>query len=103
MSAIKLYQNGSNEYKKLELAAAMLTYLSPNGYRYYVGETYFDYGQDWMWTTVLCDDHSKWGGYQALCPREQEEIVLANGIDDIKFVALHVLADKYCPDRKKTA
>ena len=98
---ISKFGPGTDERKKLSVAAAVLTAKSPNGYRYYVGETYFDYGQDWMWTTVLCEgDH--WGGYQALNPREQEEILLAD-VNEIPAICDGVLADKFCPDKKKGA
>lgn len=99
--AIKRFEPGSDEQKMLAVAAAVLTAKSPNGYRYYVGTTYFDYGQDWKWTTVLCEG-DKWGGYQALNPREQEDILLAD-INDIPKICDEVLADKYCPDRVKEA
>ena len=98
---IKVFGKDSEEYKALNVAAAVLTAKSPNGYRYYVGETYFDYGQDWKWTTVLCEGDS-WGGYQALNPREQEDILLGD-VNDIPKVCDEVLSDKFCPDKKKVA
>ena len=93
---IKIFNPGTPEHDRLTLAAALMNIYSPRGYRYYVGETYFDYGQGWRWTTVLCDDKSQWGGYQALNPREQEEIITGN---DVKATIDKVFADKYCPDR----
>ena len=52
MSAyIKIFEHGSEAREKLNRAAHILTGLSPKGYRYYVGETYFDFGQNWKWTT----------------------------------------------------
>ena len=94
MSAIKVFEHGTVEYARLAAVAAALTELSPKGYNYYVGVTYFDHGQDWKWTTVLCD--GGWCGYQALNPREQEDVL--SGVDVIE-VANMVLSDKYCPDR----
>ena len=95
--AIKRFPVESDEYKRLTAAAAMLTVKSPTKSRYYVGETYFDYGQDWKWTTVLCDNGSGWGDYQALCPREQEEILLCN-LSELDRITREVLQDKFCPD-----
>lgn len=91
---IDIFPEGTDERKQLEKVASLLTQRSPRGYSYYVDEVYFDYGQDWMWTTILCDD-GDWG-YQALCPREQEEILLGG---DPEEIIKGIFADKFCPDR----
>ena len=93
-NTIKIFPRDSKEHKLLELAAALLTVKSPNQYRYYVGETYFDYGQDWKWTTILCEDGSH--GYQALSPKAQE-LILNEQIEEA--VDKWVLGNKYCPDK----
>ena len=96
---IKRFDHGSRERELLKIAAAVLTFKSPNGWRYYVDETYFDYGQDWKWTTVLCAGGS-FGGYQALNPVEQEEILLSDGsIESIAKIVDMVLSDKFSPDK----
>lgn len=98
MSAyIKIFEHGSEAREKLNRAAHILTGLSPKGYRYYVGETYFDFGQDWKWTTILCKG-GEFGDYQALSPAEQERIILAD-VPELATVAADVLAGKFCPDR----
>ena len=98
---ICIFEKGTEEYKKLEAVAAMLTAFSPNKRRYYVGETYFDYGQDWKWTTVLCEG-GEWGAYQALYPAQQEKIIFfAESAKDLAEVVESVFADKFCPDKKK--
>ena len=94
--AIKRFPVDSDEHKRLSAAAAMLTVKSPTQSRYYVGETYFDYGQDWKWTTVLCTGGT-WGDYQALNPAEQEEILLCD-MAELDRITSEVLADKFCPD-----
>lgn len=104
MNHIKVFDKGSAEYVLLEKLALILTFKSPLRYKYRVGETYFDYGQNWVWTTVLCDmgGHGVTGSYQALCPREQEEILLSDGsLESVSAIADEVLSDKYCPDREK--
>lgn len=102
MSFIKRYASDAPEYDKLRRAAHILTGLSPNGWEYYVGETFFDYGQDWKWTTILC--HCTGRGftdtYQALSPANQEEIILAP-VEQLPAVCADVLAGKFCPDRIK--
>lgn len=101
MSCIKIYEKNTPEYDKLRRAAAILTGLSPNGWEYYVGETFFDYGQDWRWTTVLCRCTGQFtDSYQALCPADQERIVFAP-IEELPAIAADVLAWKFCPDRIK--
>ena len=41
------------EYKNLQAVASMLTATSKNGYIYQVENVYLDFGQDWMWTTIV--------------------------------------------------
>lgn len=78
---IDTFKPGSFEHEQLRIAAEMLTEKSPNGYKYYVGETYFDLGQGWIWTTILCNSGSPWGDYQAITPAQQEEIILSKDLD----------------------
>lgn len=96
---IKTYKLGDPEFENLYKLADILTKKSPNKYVYYVGDTYFDLGQNWMWTTVLC--RGDWSSYQALNPREQEEAILANSDVELEKIADSVLSDKYCQDKKR--
>lgn len=96
---IKTFKLGDPEFENLYKLADILTKKSPNKYVYYVGDTYFDLGQNWMWTTVLC--RGDWSSYQALNPREQEEAILANSDAELEKIADSVLSDKYCPDKKR--
>ena len=96
---IKTFKLGDPEFENLYKLADILTKKSPNKYIYYVGDTYFDLGQDWMWTTVLC--RGDWSSYQALSPRAQEEAILANSDAELEKIADSVLSDKYCPDKKR--
>ena len=100
MSCIKRYANDTPEYDKLRRAAHILTGLSPNGFGYSVGETYFDFGQNWRWTTILCDGGS-FGGYQALSPAAQEEIIFSPDGAALVAACQRVLTGKFCPDRIK--
>lgn len=90
---IRTYSNESPEFARLQRAADIMTARSPKGYHYYVSDTYFDFGQDWIWTTILCDG-GMFGGYQALTPAEQERIITGNIEDAVDAV----FAGKYCPD-----
>ena len=100
MSGIRVIKKGTDDCKKLELLAAILNYRSPNGYKYYVGQTYFDFGQNWMWTTVICLGNGEFGGYQALSPRDQEAALNANSVVEMDKVAADILGGKFCPDKE---
>ena len=88
----------SEEYKRLENFAKLLEQNSPNGWHYYVGDTYFDYDQNWKWTVVLCEctDGDR---YQALTPREWEEVI--NDKRPQSDIMKDLFNDKYCPDKIK--
>ena len=92
-----ILRSDTKEYDILRRAAAVLTAKSPNGYTYYVGETYEDYGADMRWTTILCNG-GNWGGFQALDPREWDELVLFE--KDLDEFAKEHFADKWCADHK---
>lgn len=78
---MKIYRQGDEctftpdmrEYDLMKAFAKLLTENSPNGWTYYVADTYLDFGQDWRWTCILCKSDT--GSYQALSPRQWFEIV----------------------------
>lgn len=84
MSYIKTFAPDTKEYKRLEALARVLNNYTVPTYScnepITVGVTYFDYGQDWKWTTLL-------RGYQVLTPKEQELLLTASTtLDGIKAV-----------------
>ena len=80
---IQIFPVGTRENHILHTLAEWLTERSKKGVRYFVGECYFDFGQDWKWTTVLAErDGNTW---QALCPREQKE-ALFGGVEGFNKV-----------------
>lgn len=95
MSAfIDTYMPYESEYKQLDVAAKMLTLFNGKGFRYYVGNTYFDYGQDWKWTTILKEDPNETGVLrvcQALNPRQQENIIMADTPEEMAKAVRDVL------------
>ena len=95
---IRMYNKETEEYKRLQRAATMLTKASPTHRMYYVGNTYFDLRQSWSWTTILAENG--WGGYQALSPANQEEILTAKNDLELERAVEAVLKDPYCPDKK---
>ena len=96
MNPIKVYAEGAPEFARLQEAADIMTKRSPLGRTYYVGDCYFDYGQNWMWTTILCAGGEFWDSYQALNPLHQRMILMD---DDISATVDAIFADKFCPDR----
>ena len=83
-NAIKIFEKGTPERERLEQGAKMLTIASPNGTVYTVEDIYFDFGQNWMWTTIIANT-SKGDSYQALSPREQEDLLFSEDV----FEGLH--------------
>ena len=90
MSSIKVFPKCSREHANLRKASAILTALSEKD----IEETYFDYGQNWMWTTIIAHDpRSSFGSYQALCPRDHEKIVFADSPEDLLRVIGEILPE----------
>ena len=96
MEIIRTYEKGSKEYERLQTASEILTKLSPKGRKYYVGDTYFDYGQNWKWTTILCD--SEHGTAQALCPRDYKKLLTYKYLS--KAIA-EIVSDEWWTDCKE--
>lgn len=97
---IRTFVKGTEEFEKLEIVAMMLTNRSPNHWGYYVGETYFDFGQNWKWATILCNGGG-YGGYQALNPHRQEAILFAETYDEFVEIVKEIFAGKFCPDKQE--
>ena len=86
---IRIYTPDEPEYKQLERACMILNATTKRNITYTVGVTWFDFGQNWSWTTILAHDpESYFGDYQALCPRDYELILksedLLSAIQEIK-------------------
>lgn len=87
---IKVYSMGTPEFVQLERAAALLTGLSPNGWTYFAGDTYFDFGQGWKWTTVLRREQP----VQFLTPAEQTKIIEAKNPMQILSIVLEMAKER---------
>lgn len=68
---IKVFPADSDEYKRLQAAAKLLTAFTSD--KFYTDVTYFDKGQNWQWTTII----KRIGNQtcQILNPKDQETIV----------------------------
>ncbi len=98
MEAIKTFEKTSAEYARLTKCAEILTIASEHGTVYKVEDCYFDYGQDWLYTTIIayCADGSE---YQALSPREQEDLLFADDVlEGVHKVVNGYSWKKYCVD-----
>lgn len=95
MSYIRKFTAGSPEDMRLTEAAAMMTDRSPNHWRYLVSVTYFDFGQGWEWTTIICrrPDGTE---YQAFTPRDQERVITTN---DLPAAIDEYFAGRSCLDK----
>ena len=101
MDSIRVFSPDDREYKLLSCAAQAMTVLSPNGFRYYVGETYFDLGQDWKWTTILCHRPGDDWDFQAINPALQKMIVTARDIMTIGAAVSKYFKGENCLDKNQ--
>lgn len=90
---IKEFPKGTEERKRLELAASLMTFLSPKRKQYEVKECYFDVDQKWVWSTILGDIDDEWGGYQALDPAQQLAIIGAETVEDMQEIVHEIFAN----------
>lgn len=98
MNTSRVLKPDTPEYDILRRASAMLTAKSPNGYTYEPGECYMDYGANIYWTTIICDNGNGFGGFQALSPREWDNLILYD--QDLDTFVREYFADKWCVDHK---
>ena len=87
------YEDYSDEYERLESAAVMLEELDDYKHEWVVGDTYFDFGQNWMWTTILYS--SEWGFVQALYPADQEKILNAKSGLELADAVINIYKNMY--------
>jgi hypothetical protein len=77
VGAIKVFGEHTRQYMRLEAAAKLLNAeMDPEDKGVFeVRNIYFDYGQGWMWTTIVFNGGDQWSSYQALNPKHQSMIV----------------------------
>lgn len=80
MEIIKVYGDNTHERVNLEIASQLFTRFTGKPHK--VEDVYFDFGQNWMWTTISREDDF-WGGVQILYPADYEGIIHANTYDDL--------------------
>ena len=67
--SIKVYPQGTLERKRLGDFCTVLHDIT--GGRFEVQDIYFDLGQDWKWTTIVCKDQN----YQILNPNQHNDVI----------------------------
>lgn len=90
MGKLRILEKTEQAYKNMEAVCGILNALCKTDTVYTVGVTYFDFGQDWKWTTII-NSH----GTQILSPREWEEIEKALTIADLAFITENIRNGKY--------
>lgn len=92
----RVISKNEREYKNLEFVAKALEISSPNNAQYIVEDVYLDFGQRWMWTTIVRRGFRE---CQVLSPREWEEIMLADGVRELAEIAEEIRNGDYFGDR----
>lgn len=109
MGKIRIYDKTEPEYQKLQIFANIVNnFLDNTPFNVTVENTYFDFGQDWKYTTLITHNHIKHNDtWQSVCPRDYEIIIDCDSISHMynmaKFYAEEVQQGKYCIDLNKIA
>ena len=98
---IKVWAKESVQYHALSRFADVLSNCCDT-VRFVVGQTYFDHGQDWKWTTILARPVNGDDGWQALNPR-QANAILYGSYEDRCNVKDELVKEAYklCPSVDK--
>lgn len=110
---ISTFQQGTEEYKRLEDAADELSNLLDLTIK--VEDTYFDAGQDWSWTTLIAYDdkgkyYNKGSHWQLIYPPQQRELLYGDYDNGIKMIynmyikkqkSINEISDKLADDVKQ--
>ena len=82
-------------YKNLIAVAAILEAQSEHDAKYVVKTVYFDFGQNWLWTTICREGYRE---CQVLSPKQWGMVVDALSIADLAKAAEDIKADQYFND-----
>ena len=89
-TSLRVLEKGEQAYKNMEAVCAILNALCKTDTKYWVGETWFDYGQGWRWTTIINSRQT-----QILYPSEWEAIEKALTVADLAFITENIRNGKY--------
>lgn len=89
---ITTYHRTTEENRKLQFVASYIALQT--GVQIEVENTYFDFGQDWAWTTLIAyrsaTDH-----YQMLSPRDYDRIGDAVSVEELMEIADDIIVDQH--------
>lgn len=71
---LKVFPPDSIEFQQLQMAAILLNQMCTDR-QFHVQVTYYDFGQHWLYTTLIAMNTDTQTTYQALQPNEQEILV----------------------------
>lgn len=75
-------------YNRFTAVASILTAYSPHKAEYVVENTYLDYGQKWIWTTIIRYGHNE---CQVLYPVDWQNIVKADTMEKLFEVVKNIV------------
>lgn len=96
----KVFSEDSEEWAQLQKAADKLTKLSVRNVRYFVGNTYLDFGSGWQWTTILAKKPNE-VEYQVLSPLAWRNIMNAHTEEELDSAIDSLRSDEYFGDKVK--
>lgn len=86
-------------YARMEVVASILTAYSPNEMFYLVGNTYFDKGQNWRWTTIIGYETKQDKTHQILDPRDWQNIMEADTRKKLYKAIEEIIDDRFFVDK----
>jgi hypothetical protein len=98
----KTIERNTQEYKMLEAVAKLLETFSAKGFKYTVEDVYFDFGQDWMWTTIIAHNPEEFGvlhSWQAINPRQWEGIITSTNVNELTEMVNIIQNDNWFSDK----
>lgn len=87
----KILVPDSEEYFKLQATCKIFEDLTEDMH-FRVDETYFDAGQDWKWTTIIAYNDRDGGSWQALNPRDWNELLLCSSNVEIRGICKEIMS-----------
>lgn len=91
MNRIKVYTSTDTEYYKLEMFVNLVNAACVESpYCLYLDDIYFDYGQNWWYTSPITreiDDKGNTWEWQTLCPRDYNILVSFDSYNAVAFAA----------------
>lgn len=97
----KVFAEDSEEHAQLQKAADKLTDLSVKNYKYFVGNTYLDFGSGWQWTTILAKKPNE-VEFQVLSPLSWRNILNAQSEEELDAAIDQLRSDEYFHDKIET-